>query len=44
MKNRKSVSSIIWRTIRKKSFLSAGIVFAVAASVAFAGQATHQIP
>ena len=33
MKNRKSVSSIIWRTIRKKSFLSAGIVFAVAASV-----------
>lgn len=33
MKNRKSVSSIIWRTIKKKSFLSAGIVFAVAASV-----------
>lgn len=33
MKNRKSVSSIIWRTIRKKSFLSVGIVFAVAASV-----------
>lgn len=33
MKNRKSVSSIIWRTIKKKSFLSAGIVFVVAASV-----------
>ena len=33
MKNRKSVSSIIWRTVKKKSFLSAGIVFAVAASV-----------
>ena len=33
MKSRKSVSSIIWRTIKKKSFLSAGIVFAVAASV-----------
>lgn len=33
MKNRKSVSSIIWWTIKKKSFLSAGIVFAVAASV-----------
>ena len=33
MKNRKSVSSIIWQTIKKKSFLSAGIVFAVAASV-----------
>ena len=33
MKNRKSVSSIIWRTIKKKSLLSAGIVFAVAASV-----------
>ena len=33
MKNRKSVSSIIWRTIKKKSFLSAGIVFAMAASV-----------
>ena len=33
MKNRKSVSSIIWQTVKKKSFLSAGIVFAVAASV-----------
>ena len=33
MKNKKSVSSIIWRTVKKKSFLSAGIVFAVAASV-----------
>lgn len=33
MKNRKSVISIIWQTIKKKSFLSAGIVFAVAASV-----------
>ena len=33
MKNRKSVSNVIWQTIRKKSFLSAGIVLAVAASV-----------
>ena len=33
MKNRKSVSNVIWQTIRKKSLLSAGIVLAVAASV-----------
>ena len=33
MKNKKSVSHVIWQTIKKKSLLSAGIVFAVAASV-----------
>ena len=33
MKNRKSVSHVIWQTVKKKSLLSAGIVFAVAASV-----------
>ena len=33
MKNRKSVSHVIWQTVKKKSLLSAGIVSAVAASV-----------